>query len=69
MSEMGDDFRAWRDDKRNYRAKHGVECPRCHELRPRTNASILLPGQRCRVDGYVDQRKRTGDRRGKQGQS
>lgn len=49
-------FRAMKDWRRDERAKHGVPCPRCKEVRPRAHASILLPGQRCRVDGYVDPR-------------
>lgn len=58
MGDMGDDFRAMRDRRREHRAQHGLECPRCHELHPRRNASILLPQQRCRVDGYRDPRPR-----------
>ena len=34
----------------------GVNCPRCAEVRPKAHPSILLPGQRCRVDGYRDPR-------------
>lgn len=63
MSDMGDDYRAWKQHKRELRAKLGVECPQCKIHRPNTNASILLPGQRCNVDGYTDPRPRTkGDR-------
>lgn len=58
MSDMGDDFRAMRDERKRQRRLHGVECPRCIEQRPKTNASILLPGQVCRVDGYRDPRNR-----------
>ena len=58
MGDMGDDFRAMREERRERRAKFGVECPRCKVLRPKTNASILLPGQRCKVDGYRDPRPR-----------
>lgn len=58
MGDMGDDFRAWRDDRREYRRKYGVNCPKCAEVRPKANPSILLPGQKCRVDGYVDPRQR-----------
>lgn len=56
MGDMGDDFRAHREHKRQQRAQHGRECPRCKEVRPKAHPSILLPGQRCRVDGYVDPR-------------
>lgn len=58
MGDMGDDFRAWKDHKRELRNRLGVDCPRCAEVRPKTNPSILLPGQKCRVDGYVDPRRR-----------
>jgi hypothetical protein len=35
---------------------HGVACPECRRLHPRAEPSILLPGARCRVDGYRDRR-------------
>ena len=54
MSETVEMLRAYADHKKALRAKYGVECPECKRLRPRTNATILLPGQRCRVDKYVD---------------
>ena len=57
MGDVGDDFRALREYRSQQRATFGMECPRCKELRPRTSASILLPGQRCRVDGYRDPRE------------
>lgn len=40
------------------RKTYGVPCPRCTELQPRRDATVLLPGQRCKVDGYVDPRER-----------
>jgi hypothetical protein len=43
------------------RAKYGVECPRCKKLRPRSPASILLPGQICKGDGYHDPRPELAD--------
>lgn len=58
MGDMGDLFNALKADRRERRRKLGVECPECRRLRPKTNASILLPGQRCKVDGYRDTRKR-----------
>lgn len=58
MADMGDFYRALEDDRRARRDALGVECPSCKKLRPKTNASILLPGQRCRVDGYRDPRPR-----------
>lgn len=56
MGDMGEFWRDVKADRKERRAKYGVECPRCKELRPRTNPSILLPGQRCKVDGYRDAR-------------
>ena len=58
MSDMGDDFREMREHKKELRAKFGIECPECKRLQPRRNASILLPQQRCKVDGYRDPRPR-----------
>jgi hypothetical protein len=58
MGDEGDFWRDVRDARRERRAELGVECSECKRLRPKTNASILLPGQRCRVDGYRDPRKR-----------
>jgi hypothetical protein len=59
MSEYGDMCRDIRKAKREARAAHGVPCPKCAEVRPKACPSILLPEQRCKVDGYRDPRKRT----------
>jgi hypothetical protein len=56
MGDMGDFYRERRDEQRQHRLRHGVSCPRCQQLQPRRDPTILLPGQRCRVDGYVDPR-------------
>lgn len=61
MSDTVDDYRAIKDHTKRLRAKYGVECPVCREKRPKAFASILLPKQRCRVDGYVDQRDELSD--------
>ena len=58
MGDMGDYFNDLKDERKELRATLGVECPECKRLRPKTNASILLPGQKCRVDGYADPRPR-----------
>lgn len=58
MGDMGDIFRAHREHMRERRRRLGVPCPRCKEVRPKAHPSILLPGQRCRVDGYTDPRDR-----------
>jgi hypothetical protein len=55
---MGAFYRDVRDARTEKRRSLGRECPQCHILRPKTNASILLPGQRCKVDGYRDPRLR-----------
>lgn len=56
MGDVGDYWNDVKFDRRQRREKFGVACPRCKEVRPRTCASILMPGQRCKVDGYRDQR-------------
>lgn len=56
MGDMGDYWRDLKDSRKQRRAALGVDCPRCKEVRPKANPSILLPGQRCRVDGYRDPR-------------
>ena len=57
MGDTGDDFRAWKDHKREIKSRLGVSCPRCQELQPKRYPTILLPRQVCRVDGYRDPRK------------
>lgn len=56
MGEAIDDMRALRDHNKAVRRRFGVNCPRCIERRPRATPSLLLPQQRCRIDGYFDQR-------------
>lgn len=56
MSDTIDAYRAMNDHRKALRAKYGIECPTCKQKRPRAHASILLPQQRCRVDGYRDPR-------------
>lgn len=58
-SDYGDMCRDIREARREARAKHGVPCPKCAEVRPKAQPSILLPQQRCKVDGYRDPRQRT----------
>lgn len=50
---MGDFYRAMKDRRRDLRAALGRECPECP---PNRCATILMPGQTCRVDGYRDPR-------------
>ena len=49
MSELGDDFRAWREHKKRQRDLYTEECPGCP---PNRNPTKLFPGQKCRVCGY-----------------
>ena len=60
----GDHGEFWNDvraDKREQRAKFGVPCPQCAIKRPKAHPSILLPQQRCKVDGYRDPRPRSAE--------
>ena len=59
MSDYGDMCKDLREAKRAARDKFGVPCPKCVELLPKANPSILLPSQRCKIHGYRDPRKRT----------
>jgi hypothetical protein len=56
MSDYGELCRDMREHKRRIRAKFGVDCPQCKVARPKANPSLLLPQQRCKVDGYRDPR-------------
>ncbi len=61
MSDMGDDFRAFREHKRELRNRYGVNCPVCTKQLPKAQPTILLPQQRCRVCKYVDPRPELTD--------
>ena len=61
MSDTIEMYRDMKNHKKRLREMYGVECPVCREKRPKAFASILLPKQRCRVDGYVDQRAELTD--------
>ena len=56
MSDTIDTYRAMEAHKKAVRAKYGVNCPQCAIKRPKAHPTILLPQQRCRVDGYRDPR-------------
>lgn len=56
MSDMIEMYRGVKDHRKAMRRAFGVACPRCLETARRASATILLPQQRCRVDGYVDPR-------------
>jgi len=61
MSETAELYKAMGDHKKALRAKYGVNCPQCAVKRPKAHPSILLPQQRCRVDGYIDPRPELTD--------
>jgi hypothetical protein len=61
MSEQAEIYGAMKDHKKAIRAKFGVNCPQCAIKRPKAYPTILLPQQRCRVDGYVDPRPELTD--------
>ena len=58
MGDMGEVFNALKEHRRELRATYGAECPQCRIVRPKAHPSILLPQQRCKVDGYRDPRPR-----------
>jgi hypothetical protein len=55
---MGDIFNDMRDERRRLRAEFGVPCPLWRVKQPKREPTILLPAQRCKVDGYRDPRPR-----------
>ncbi len=48
--------RALKEHRKEQRAEFGVKCPECVRLLPKANATILLPGRRCRIHKYTDPR-------------
>ncbi|MGE4307331.1 MAG: hypothetical protein AB7E24_25265 [Novosphingobium sp.] len=56
MSDTVDMYRDLKDLRKEKRRVFGVPCPMCREKQPNRNPTILLPQQRCRVDGYRDPR-------------
>lgn len=56
MGDMGDAFKAMKDQRKAVLRRYGVLCPRCREVRPKAHPSNLLPQQLCRVDNYRDPR-------------
>lgn len=61
MGDEGDFWKAEREARRLRRMKNAVPCPDCVVKLPKANASLLLPGQRCRIHGYRDPRTRLPD--------
>lgn len=58
MGDMGDLYNSIREERRKRRETLGVDCPQCNVKQPKRTPTVLLPGQRCKVDGYVDPRPR-----------
>ncbi len=58
MSDYGDLCRELREQKKALRRDHGIDCPQCNVKEPKRIPTILLPGQKCKVCGYKDQRER-----------
>jgi hypothetical protein len=58
MADLGDLWRDVKAERQKDRDEHGIECPECIRLQPKRNPTVLLPGQRCRVDNYRDSRPR-----------
>jgi len=59
MTDDDDMGAFWRDVKahrREERARLGIPCPQCNVLQPKRTPTLLMPGQRCKVDGYRDTR-------------
>ena len=61
MSDTIDYYKAKIAHEKALRAKYGVLCPECKVKRPKAHPTILLPQQRCRVDGYRDPRPELTD--------
>lgn len=61
MSDAIEGYQAMSDHRKALRKKYGTACPQCAVKRPKANPSILLPQQRCRVDGYRDPRPELTD--------
>lgn len=61
MGDMAEYFNDLRDHKKAIRQRYGVLCPQCQIVRPKAHPTILLPGQRCKVDGHRDPRPRLTD--------
>lgn len=61
MGDMTDMYVGMRNHYKGLRKRYGVPCPQCPTHRPKAQPSILLPQQKCKVDGYVDPRPRIKD--------
>lgn len=55
-SEVTEVWKVLKEDRKERRRLYGAPCPVCVEKLPRACPTILLPGQRCRIHNYRDQR-------------
>jgi len=55
-SELAQDFRDWKAHKKEQRRKLAQNCPGCSLRFPNRTPSKLMPGDKCRVCGHVDER-------------
>lgn len=53
MGDMGDMFREHREYIKDRKEKFGIDCPGCKIKEPKRIPTRLLPGQRCKVCGFV----------------
>ena len=58
MGDMGDYYNDLKQARKERREAFGVPCPQCNVKQPKRQPTILLPRQRCKVDGYRDPRPR-----------
>lgn len=56
MGDMGELFNDLKAIRRKVRTEIGIECAVCKAARPRGNATIMLPGDRCKVCRTKDMR-------------
>jgi len=61
MSDSIDGYKDLANHKKALKQKHGMSCPKCALQRPKAHPSILIPQQRCKVDGYRDPRPELTD--------
>lgn len=60
-SEAVETYQAMSQHRKDLRKKYGINCPKCALARPKAHPTILLPQQKCKVDGYIDPRPRLTD--------
>jgi hypothetical protein len=58
VGDVGDYWRDAKNYRQKMRLKYGIDCPECNIKEPKRIPTILMPGQKCRVCGYRDKRKR-----------